>query len=90
MKIMGHWGNKYTYVLTHGGKYYTPHPSITLPLYEGYVLVRRYFTCIYYGNHRQRVKTLHYLIKLYGGSEIPNMQWLDYPKYERVLDPAIQ
>ena len=86
MKIMDMWGNKYIYmyVLTHGGKYYTPHPPLTLPLYEGYISVSRNVTCIYYGNHR------HYLLKVYGGSEIPNIQWLNYLKYERVLDPAIQ
>ena len=85
---MGLWGiNIYICVLTHGGKYNTPHTPLPLPLYEGYVSVRRNVTYIYYGNHRQRVKTLHSLLKVYGGSELPNIQWLNYLKYGRVLDP---
>ena len=72
---MGLWGiNIYIYVLTHGGKYYTPQPPLPLPLYEGYISVRHNVTYIYDVNHRQRVKTLHSLFKVYGGSEIPNIQ----------------
>ena len=74
MKIMGLLGNKYIYVLTHVGKYDTPHPPLPLPLYEGYVSVRRNVTCIYYVNHRQRVKALNSLLKVPGGSELPNIQ----------------
>ena len=66
-------GNKYIYVLTHGGKYDTSHPPLPLTLYEGSVSVRRNVTYRYYGNHMQRVKTLHSLLKVYGGSEIPNI-----------------
>ena len=92
MKIMGLWGNKYIYicVLTHVGKYYTPQPPLLLPLYEGYVSVRRNVTYIYCGNHRQGVICLYSLLKVYGGSELPNIQLLNYLKYGRVLDPAIQ
>ena len=59
------------YVLTHGGKYDTTHTPLRLSLYEGYVSVRHNVTYRYYGNHRQGVKTLHPLLKVYGGSEIP-------------------
>ena len=47
--------------------------SITLPLYEGYVSVRRNITFIYDGNHGQG-NTLHTLIKVYEGSDIPHIQ----------------
>ena len=73
MNIIGMWEYIYISVLTHGGKYDTPHPPIPLPLYEGYVSVRKNVTYIYYGNHMQRGKTLHPLSKLYGGSELPNI-----------------
>ena len=61
-------------VLTHGGKYDTPHSPLPLTLYEGYVSVRRNVTYRYYGNHMQRVKILHSLLKVYGVSELPNIQ----------------
>ena len=78
-------------MLTHGGKYDThTHTPLPLPLYEGYVSVRHNVTYIYYGNHRQRVKTVHPLFKVYGGSELSNIQWLDYLKYGIFSDPAIQ
>ena len=77
-------------MLKNGGKYYTPHTPLPLPLYVGYVSVRRNVTYIYDGNHRQTVINLHSLLKVYGGSELPNIQWLNYLKYGRVLDPAIQ
>ena len=83
-------GNKQIYVLTYGGKYDTSHPPLILPLYEGYVSVRRNVTYRYCGNHMQRVKTLNLILKVYGGSELPNIQWLNYLKYGRVLYPAIQ
>ena len=67
-------GNIYIFVLTHGGKYVTPHPRIPLPLYEGYVSVKRNITYKYYGNNIQRLKTLHYRFKVYGGSDLPNIQ----------------
>ena len=61
-------------MLTHGGKYDTPHTPLPLPLYEGYVSVRRNVTYIYDRNHRQTVKILNSLLKVYGGLELPNMQ----------------
>ena len=66
--------NTYIFVLTRGGKYVTPHTPIPLPLYEGYVSVKRNITYRYYGNNRQRVNMLHPLLKVYGGSELPNIQ----------------
>ena len=61
-------------MLTHGSEYVTPHIPIPLPLYEGYVSVKSNITYGYYENDRQRVKTFHPLLKLYGGSELQNIQ----------------
>ena len=48
-------------MLTHGGKYYTPHTPLPLPLYEGYVSVRHNVTYIYYVKHMQRGVGVSYL-----------------------------
>ena len=61
-------------MLTHKVKYNIPQSPLPLPVYEEYVSVRQNVTYRYYGNHIQRVKTLHSLLKVFGGSRLPNIQ----------------